>query len=84
MADTVGDLPRPWPVDLGFALLDWLVTAPDERVVSSAARVIARGVPPSCLNHSPSTGPLPEDTSPWRRELAATLTFRREMYEELR
>jgi hypothetical protein len=84
MADTVADLPRPWPEDLGFALLDWLVAAPEERAVATAARVIARAVPPSCLNHPPITGPLPEDASPWRRELAETLTFRRELYEELR
>ncbi|HEV7974348.1 DUF5691 domain-containing protein [Amycolatopsis sp.] len=84
LSEVVVALPRPWPAELGTALLDWLVVRPDERAVAAAARVIARAVPPVCLNHPLTTGPLPEDVSPWRRQLVETLNFRREMHEELR
>jgi hypothetical protein len=83
LAEVVAALPRPWPAELGTALLDWLAERPDERAVATAAHVIARAAPPGCLNHPRTTGPLPEDTALWRRQLAETLIFRREMHEEL-
>jgi len=83
MADVVAALPRPWPARLGTALLDWLAERPDERAVATAAHVIARAAPPPCLDHPPTTGPLAPETALWRRQLAETLIFRREMHEEL-
>ncbi|MGW5724241.1 DUF5691 domain-containing protein [Amycolatopsis sp. NPDC003865] len=82
-ARLVHELPRPWTKELGTALLDWIARQDDHRLVSHAAVVIARAVPPQCLRHPLATTRLTMDAGPWRRALTETLNFRREMYEEL-
>ncbi|MET9002588.1 DUF5691 domain-containing protein [Amycolatopsis sp. NPDC004169] len=82
-ARLVHELPRPWTKELGTALLDWIARQDDHRLVSHAAVVIARAVPPGCLRHPLATTRLSMDAGPWRRALTETLNFRREMYEEL-
>jgi hypothetical protein len=83
-ARLVHELPRPWTKELGTALLDWVGRQEDHRLVSHAAVVIARAVPPECLlGHPLATTRLTMDAGPWRRALTETLNFRREMYEEL-
>ncbi|SEF25191.1 hypothetical protein SAMN05421837_1021048 [Amycolatopsis pretoriensis] len=82
-ARLVHELPRPWTKELGTALLDWIARQDDHRLVSHAAVVIARAVPPRCLRHPLATTRLTMDAGPWRRALTETLNFRREMYEEL-
>ncbi|MBB4683058.1 DUF5691 domain-containing protein [Amycolatopsis jiangsuensis] len=77
------DLPRPWPAPLGQVLLDWVAEQPDHRLVAHAAALVAQAVPPECLGHPLADVPPPGEAAPWRRAVAETLTFRREMHEEL-
>jgi Family of unknown function (DUF5691) len=83
MASAVALLPRPWTAELGTAVLDWLAAHPGNRGLGGAARTAGRNVPLACLRHPVATAPLPAGAAPWWRELATTLTFRREMHEEL-
>lgn len=83
MASAVGQLPAPWSPELGTAVLDWIATHPGNRGLGAAARAAGVRVPRACLRHPVATGPLPIGSAPWWRELAATLTVRREMHEEL-
>jgi hypothetical protein len=83
MASAVSQLPPPWSPELGTAVLDWLATHPGNRGLGAAARAAGRNVPLGCLRHPIATAPLPVGAAPWWRELATTLTFRREMHEEL-
>jgi hypothetical protein len=83
MASAVSQLPRPWSPELSTAVLDWLATHPGNRGLGAAARAAGRSVPLGCLRHPIATAPLPVGAAPWWRELATTLTFRREMHEEL-
>jgi hypothetical protein len=83
MASAVAQLPAPWSPELGTAVLDWLATHPGNRGLGAAARAAGRSVPLGCLRHPIATAPLPVGAAPWWRELATTLTFRREMHEEL-
>jgi Family of unknown function (DUF5691) len=83
MASTVAQLPAPWTPALGTAVLDWLAAHPGNRGLGGAARTAGRTVPTGCLRHPIATAPLPVGAAPWWRELATTLTFRREMHEEL-
>jgi hypothetical protein len=87
VADVVGGLPQPWPPNLAMMLLDVLDAAAADRSLARLASVTARAVPPEVLAaghpliHEPDD---PDDTEhTWRRRLAETLVFRREMYEEL-
>jgi hypothetical protein len=84
MASAVGQLPAPWSPELGTAVLDWLAAHPGNRGLGGAARAAGVRVPRACLRHPVATGPLPIGAAPWWRDLAATLTVRREMHEELR
>jgi hypothetical protein len=83
MASAVALLPAPWTVELGTGVLDWLAAHPGNRGLGGAARTAGRTVPIGCLRHPIATAPLPVGAAPWWRELATTLTFRREMHEEL-
>jgi hypothetical protein len=83
MASAVTLLPGPWTAELGTAVLDWLAAHPGNRGLGGAARTAGRSVPLSCLRHPIATAPLPVGAALWWRELGATLTFRREMHEEL-
>lgn len=83
MASAVTLLPQPWSTELGTAVLDWLAAHPGNRGLGGAARAAGRTVPTGCLRHLIATAPLPVGAAPWWRELATTLTFRREMHEEL-
>jgi hypothetical protein len=83
MAPAVAALPAPWSPELGTAVLDWLAAHPGNRGLGAAARAAEVRVPRACLRHPAATGPLPIGSAPWWRELAATLTVRREMHEEL-
>jgi hypothetical protein len=83
MATAVAQLPAPWTAELGTAVLDWLAAHPGNRGLGGAARAAGRVVPTRCLRHQIATAPLPFGAAPWWRELATTLTFRREMHEEL-
>ena len=83
MASAVSQLLPPWSPELGTAVLDWLAGHPGNRGLGAAARTAGRSVPRGCLRHLIATAPLPAGAAPWWRELAATLTFRREMHEEL-
>ncbi|WP_033294335.1 DUF5691 domain-containing protein [Amycolatopsis jejuensis] len=78
------DLPEPWPAPLGTVLLDWVAGQRDHRLVAHAAALIAKAVPVPCLGHPLAEIPLPGEAAPWRRAVAETLSFRREMHEELR
>ena len=82
VTELVGGLPVPWPESLASMILDQLAKVGSNRAWARLASIAARAVPPEVLNHlitRESTGE--EDT--WRRRLVETLTFRREMYEEL-
>jgi uncharacterized protein DUF5691 len=83
MASAVAQLPVPWSPELGTAVLDWLAAHPGNRGLGAAARTAGRSVPLGCLCHPIAIAALPVGAAPWWRELAATLTFRREMHEEL-
>jgi hypothetical protein len=83
MASAVASMPPPWSPELGTAVLDWLAAHPGNRGLGGAARTAGRTVPARCLRHPIATAPLPVGAAPWWRELATTLTFRREMHEEL-
>jgi hypothetical protein len=83
MASAVSQLPPPWSPQVGTAVLDWLATHAGNRGLGAAARAAGRSVPLGCLRHPIATAPLPVGAAPWWRELATTLTFRREMHEEL-
>ena len=83
MASAVGQLPAPWSAELGTAVLDWLSTQPGNRGLGAAARAAGVRVPRACLRHPVAMGPLPIGAAPWWRDLAAALTVRREMHEEL-
>jgi hypothetical protein len=83
MAAAVTSIPQPWTPELGTAVLDWLAAHPGNRGLGGAARTAGRTVPTRCLRHPIATAPLPIGAAPWWRELATTLTFRREMHEEL-
>ncbi|HEV2778837.1 MAG TPA: DUF5691 domain-containing protein [Actinophytocola sp.] len=76
-------LPRPWPVEIGNRVLDRLAGARDRRATAHLAEIAALAVPPECLGHPLVDRPLDPDGAAWRRRLADTLIFRREMYEEL-
>ncbi|TQM10969.1 DUF5691 domain-containing protein [Pseudonocardia kunmingensis] len=84
MAAAVADLPAPWSVELGSAVLDWLATHPGDRGLGAAARAAGSTVPTPCLRHPIATAPVPVGAAPWWRALGTTLTVRREMHEELR
>jgi len=77
------DLPQPWPAQLGTVLLDWVAGQRDHRLVAHAAALIAKAVPIPCLGHPLAEIPLPGEAAPWRRAVAETLSFRREMHKEL-
>jgi hypothetical protein len=79
----VSQLPASWSPELGTAVLDWLAAHPGNRGLGAAARTAGRTVPIGCLRHPIAMAALPVGAAPWWRELAATLTFRREMHEEL-
>lgn len=87
VADVVGGLPQPWPPNLAIMLLDVLDAATTDRSWARLASITARAVPREVLvaGHAlirePDDAEDTEDT--WRRRLAETLVFRREMYEEL-
>lgn len=83
MTSLVGLLPVPWTPELGTAVLDWLAAHAGNRGLGAAARTAGRTAPTRCLRHPVATAALPVGAAPWYRELAATLTFRREMHEEL-
>lgn len=83
MASAVALLAAPWTVELGTGVLDWLAAHPGNRGLGGAARTAGRTVPTGCLPHPIATAALPVGAAPWWRELATTLTFRREMHEEL-
>ncbi|WP_020660282.1 DUF5691 domain-containing protein [Amycolatopsis benzoatilytica] len=77
------DLPQPWPAQLGTVLLDWIAGQRDHRLVAHAAALVAKAVPVPCLGHPLAEIPLPGEAAPWRRAVAETLSFRREMHKEL-
>ncbi|MFF0147533.1 hypothetical protein ATK36_6133 [Amycolatopsis sulphurea] len=77
------DLPRPWSPQLGRVLLGWVAEQPDHRLVAHAATLVAKAVPPACLDHPLAAVPPLGEAVPWRRTVAETLLFRREMHEEL-
>jgi hypothetical protein len=76
-------LPVPWPAEVGTMVLDRLARARDNRAIAHLADLAAYAAPVECLDHPLTTAILPADASPWRRRLADTLIFRREMYKEL-
>ncbi len=82
-ASLVVALPRPWSRALGDALLDRLAAHPGHAGLGAAAGVVGVVAPTGCLRHAIATDPVPPGAAPWWRRLAATLTFRREMHEEL-
>lgn len=82
VAELVGGLPVPWPASLGSLILDQLAAAGTARSSARLASIAARAVPPDVLNHPITREPTGEEDT-WRRRLVETLTFRREMYEEL-
>lgn len=82
LAEIVGGLPVPWPVELAGAVLDQLARASSDRRWARLAGIASQAVPPEVLNHPITRHPTgAEDT--WRLRLVETLIFRREMYEEL-
>ncbi|HWD78423.1 MAG TPA: DUF5691 domain-containing protein [Kribbella sp.] len=83
VAELVGGLPVPWPAPLGAMILDQLAKVGTNRAWARLASIAARAVPPDVLDH-PITRESPGDEDTWRRRLVETLTFRREMYEELK
>ncbi|HEY3558206.1 MAG TPA: DUF5691 domain-containing protein [Kribbella sp.] len=82
VAEVVGGLPVPWPAPLGTMILDQLAKVGTNRAWARLASIAARAVPPDVLDH-PITREPTGDEDTWRRRLVETLTFRREMYEEL-
>jgi hypothetical protein len=82
VAELVGGLPGPWPGELGRMVLDQLGKVGTNRAWARLASIAARAVPPDVLDH-PITRDPSGDEDTWRRRLVETLTFRREMYEEL-
>lgn len=82
VAEVVGGLPVPWPAPLGTMVLDQLAKVGTNRAWARLASIAARAVPPDVLDH-PITREPTGDEDTWRRRLVETLTFRREMYEEL-
>ncbi|WP_427886231.1 DUF5691 domain-containing protein [Kribbella sp. GL6] len=82
VAELVGGLPVPWPAELGRMVLDQLGKVGTNRAWARLASIAARAVPPDVLDH-PITRDPSGDEDTWRRRLVETLTFRREMYEEL-
>ena len=85
VADVVGGLPQPWPANLAVMLLDVLAAAPAQRSWARLASATGRAVPPEVLaaGHPLITEPDEDTEDTWKRRLAETLVFRREMYEEL-
>ncbi|MEU4292979.1 DUF5691 domain-containing protein [Kribbella sp. NPDC026596] len=82
VAELVGGLPVPWPPSLASMILDQLAKVGTNRAWARLASITARAVPPDVLDHPITREPTGgEDT--WRRRLVETLTFRRELYEEL-
>ena len=82
VAELVGGLPVPWPAPLGRMILDQLAKVGTNRAWARLASIAARAVPPDVLDHPITREPTGEEDT-WRRRLVETLTFRREMYEEL-
>ncbi|MEU4193200.1 DUF5691 domain-containing protein [Kribbella sp. NPDC026611] len=82
VAELVGGLPVPWPEELGTMILDQLGKVGSNRAWARLASIAARAVPPAVLDH-PITREATSEEDTWRRRLIETLTFRREMYEEL-
>jgi hypothetical protein len=82
ITELVGGLPIPWPTSLATMLLDQLAKVGTARDWARLASVTARAVPPDVLNHPITREPTGEEDT-WRRRLVETLTFRRELYEEL-
>jgi hypothetical protein len=76
-------LPPPWSAELGTVVLDWLTGHRGNRGLAGAARVAGLRGPRACMRHEIATAAVPAGAAPWWRELATTLTFRREMHEEL-
>jgi hypothetical protein len=83
VAELVGGLPVPWPATLGNMVLDQLAKVGTNRAWARLASIAARAVPPDVLDH-PITREPTGDEDTWLRRLVETLTFRREMYEELK
>ncbi|MEU8225797.1 DUF5691 domain-containing protein [Kribbella sp. NPDC048915] len=82
VTELVGGLPVPWPAPLGRMILDQLAKVGANRAWARLASIAARAVPPDVLDHPITREPIGEEDT-WRRRLVETLTFRREMYEEL-
>jgi Family of unknown function (DUF5691) len=82
VAELVGGLPVPWPSSLATMILDQLTKVGTNRAWARLASITARAVPPDVLNHPITREPTGEEDT-WRRRLVETLTFRREIYEEL-
>ena len=78
----MGGLPVPWPAPLGRMILDQLAKVGTNRAWARLASIAARAVPPDVLDHPITREPTGEEDT-WLRRLVETLTFRREMYEEL-
>ncbi|WP_405063879.1 DUF5691 domain-containing protein [Kribbella sp. NBC_01505] len=82
ITELVGGLPVPWPTSLATMLLDQLAKVGTARDWARLASVTARAAPPDVLDHPITREPTGEEDT-WRRRLVETLTFRRELYEEL-
>ncbi|MET7282256.1 DUF5691 domain-containing protein [Kribbella sp. NPDC005582] len=82
ITELVGGLPVPWPASLATMLLDQLAKVGTARDWARLASVTARAAPPDVLDHPITREPTGEEDT-WRRRLVETLTFRRELYEEL-
>ena len=82
VTELVGGLPVPWPESLASMILDQLAKVGSNRAWARLASIAARAVPPDVLDH-PITRESTGEEDTWRRRLVETLTFRREMYEEL-
>lgn len=82
ITELVGGLPVPWPASLATMLLDQLAKVGTARDWARLASVTARATPPDVLDH-PITRESTGEEDTWRRRLVETLTFRRELYEEL-
>ncbi|WP_329005287.1 DUF5691 domain-containing protein [Kribbella sp. NBC_00709] len=82
VTELVGGLPVPWPESLANMILDQLAKVGANRAWARLASIAARAVPPDVLDHPITREPIGEEDT-WRRRLVETLTFRREMYEEL-
>ncbi|HEY4571646.1 MAG TPA: DUF5691 domain-containing protein [Kribbella sp.] len=82
IAELVGGLPVPWPTSLATMILDQLGKVGTNRAWARLASIAARAVPPDVLDHPITREPTGEEDT-WRRRLVETLTFRREIYQEL-